>query len=123
RQPFLPDLSDPRGVPVQSPMVAGDAEVGIVAPHLHSLMSLLLGDRQGPVLPAPIADRRKRAGATLLSRYMPHQPLAPPRLSPNMAASRPVELHHQPLSVSRVLDPRVFTTPGFKSLDFGVCPN
>ena len=46
---------------------------------------MLLGDRQMSVCPTPIADRRQRAGVTLLCRYLPHHVLTLPRLSPNVA--------------------------------------
>ena len=56
-----------------------------MAPHLRDQMSMLLGDRQMPVFPAPVANRRQRAGVTLLRRYLPHDVLALSRLSPNVA--------------------------------------
>src|SRR5580692_5192392 len=46
---------------------------------------MLLGDRQMSVCPTPVADRRQRAGVTLLCRYLPHHVLTLPRLSPNVA--------------------------------------
>ena len=36
------------------------------------------------VVPAPVGNRRQRAGVTLLCRYLPHDVLAPPRLSPHV---------------------------------------
>jgi len=56
-----------------------------VAPHLRNQLGMLLGDRQMSVCPTPIADRRQRAGVTLLCRYLPHHVLTLPRLSPNVA--------------------------------------
>ena len=56
-----------------------------MAPHLRDQMSMLLGDRQMPVFPAPVANRRQPAGVTLLCRYLPHDVLALSRLSPNVA--------------------------------------
>ena len=85
RQPLLPNPGDMVGVPLQSPRVAGYAEVGIVAPHLRNQTSVLLGDRQMPVVPAPVGNRRQRAGVTVLCRYLPHHILARPRLSPYVA--------------------------------------
>src|SRR5262249_53582299 len=46
---------------------------------------MLFGDRQMSVCPTPVADRRQRAGVTLLCRYLPHHVLTLPRLSPNVA--------------------------------------
>src|SRR5215472_19091635 len=46
---------------------------------------MLLGDRSMPVIPAPVRNRRQRAGVTLLCRYLPHHVLTLPRLSPNVA--------------------------------------
>ena len=56
-----------------------------MAPHLRNQLGMLLGDRQMSVCPTPIADRRQRAGVTLLCRYLPHHVLTLPRLSPNVA--------------------------------------
>ena len=42
RQPFLPDPDDLIGVPAQSFDVARDAVVGIVAPHHHRQMGVLV---------------------------------------------------------------------------------
>ena len=85
RQPFLPDPFDLMGVPAEASKVARYAVVGIMAPHLRVQMSMLLGDRQVPVFPAPVANRRQRAGVTLLCRYLPHDVLALSRLSPDVA--------------------------------------
>src|SRR5262244_1972424 len=46
---------------------------------------MLLGDRSMPVIPAPVRNRRQRAGIALLCRYLPHHVLTLPRLSPNVA--------------------------------------
>src|SRR5262249_33440745 len=46
---------------------------------------MLFGDRQMSVCPTPVADRRQRAGVTLLCRYLPHHVLTLPRLSPYVA--------------------------------------
>jgi hypothetical protein len=56
-----------------------------VAPHLRDQLGMLLGDRQMPVCPTPVGDRRQRAGVTLLCRYLSHHVLTLPRLSPNVA--------------------------------------
>ena len=61
------------------------AVVGIVAPHHRNQMGVLLGDRPVPVFPAPLADRRQRAGVTALRRYLPHHVLAVLRLAPYVA--------------------------------------
>jgi hypothetical protein len=73
------------GVPASSSKIAPDAIIGIVAPHFRYQLGMLFGDRQMPVLPAPVTNRRQRAGVTLLCRYLPHHVLTLPRLSPNMA--------------------------------------
>ena len=62
-----------------------------MAPHFRNQLGMLLGDRQMPVLPAPVDDRRQRAGVTLLCRYLPHHVLTLPRLSPNMAEAEEYE--------------------------------
>ena len=56
-----------------------------MAPHLRDQLGVLLGDRQMPVCPAPVANRRQRAGVTLLCRYLPHHVPALSRLSPYVA--------------------------------------
>jgi hypothetical protein len=56
-----------------------------VAPHLRNQLGMLLRDRPMPVLPAPVHNRRQRAGVTLLCRYLPHHVPTLPRLSPNVA--------------------------------------
>jgi hypothetical protein len=85
RQPLPPDPCSLVGVPDQSSKVASYAVVGIVAPHHCGQMNVLLGYRSMPVLPAPVRNRRQRAGVTLLCRYLPHDVLAFPRLSPYVA--------------------------------------
>src|SRR5580700_272385 len=62
---------------------------------------MLLGDRQMSVCPTPIADRRQRAGVTLLCRYLPHHVLTLPRLSPNVAEAEKGE--RRPIRVRVVL--------------------
>ena len=56
-----------------------------MAPHHRNQMGVLLGDRLVPVFPAPLADRRQRAGVTALRRYLPHHVLAVLRLAPYVA--------------------------------------
>src|SRR5580693_7361592 len=53
---------------------------------------MLLGDRQMSVCPTPIADRRQRAGVTLLCRYLPHHVLTLPRLSQTWQKPRKVNV-------------------------------
>src|SRR6516165_4712815 len=84
RQPFLPDPDDLIGVPAQSFDVARDAVVGIVAPHHHRQMGVLVPECLMPVGPTPICNRRQRAGVTALGRYLPHHILACPRLAPRV---------------------------------------
>ena len=55
RQPFVPDPRDLFSVPAKPSKVARDAVVGIVAPHFRYQLGMLFGDRQMPVLPAPVA--------------------------------------------------------------------
>src|SRR6202162_2262231 len=98
RQPFLPDPDDLIGVPAHSFDVARDAVVGIVAPHHHRQMGVLVPDGLMPVGPTPICNRRQRAGVTALGRYLPHHILACPRLAPRVGVSRPAEFHRQPLA-------------------------
>ena len=87
RQPLLPDPDDLVGVPAQSFDIAGDAVVGIVAPHHHGQMGVLVPDGLMPVGPAPILDRRQRTGVTVLCRYLPHHILACPRFAPHVSKS------------------------------------
>jgi hypothetical protein len=56
-----------------------------VVPHFRYQLGMLVGDRQMPVCPIPVGDRRQRAGVMLLCRYLPHHVLTLPRLSPNVA--------------------------------------
>ena len=60
RQPFLPDPDDLIGVPAQSFDVARDAVVGIVAPHHHRQMGVLVADGLMPVGPTPICNRTRK---------------------------------------------------------------
>src|ERR1700693_4345192 len=98
RQPFLPDPDDLIGVRAHSFYVARDAVVGLVAPHHHRQMGVLVPDGLMPVGPTPICNRRQRAGVTALGRYLPHHILACPRLAPRVGVSRPAEFHRQPLA-------------------------
>jgi len=84
RQPFLPNPHDLIGVPAYSSKVARYAVVGIVAPHHRAQMGALVRDRLMPVAPAPVRNRRQRAGVTVLCRYLPHHFLACPRLAPDV---------------------------------------
>jgi hypothetical protein len=85
RLPLLPDLCNLVGVPAKSSKVSRYAAIGIVAPHLRNQLGMLLGDRQMSVCPTPLGDRRQRAGVTFLGRYLPHDAVSSPRLSPNVA--------------------------------------
>jgi hypothetical protein len=81
---YLAAHDDLIGVPAQSFDVARDAVVGIVAPHHHRQMGVLVPDGLMPVGPTPICNRRQRAGVTALGRYLPHHILACPRLAPRV---------------------------------------
>ena len=72
-----------------------------MAPHLRNQLGMLLADRQMSVCPTPVADRRQRAGVTLLCRYLPHHVLSLPRLSPNVAEAE--ERERCPIRVRVVL--------------------
>src|SRR5215831_3784790 len=48
-------------------------------------MGVLVTNRLVPVGPAPIRDRRQRAGVTFLCRYLPHRAVSFPRPSPHVA--------------------------------------
>ena len=85
RQPFLPDPWNRISVPAYPSRVARYAVVGIVAPHHRNQMGVLLRDRLVSVFPAPLADRRQRAGVTALRRYLAHDILAVLRLAPYVA--------------------------------------
>src|SRR6476659_9288787 len=87
RQPFLPDPDDLIGVPAQSFDVARDAVVGIVAPHHHRQMGVLVPDGLMPVGPTPICNRRQRAGVTALARYLPHAWVKPRKVNEVLSVS------------------------------------
>src|SRR5262245_30063839 len=97
----MPDPCDLMGVPAKSSKVPRYAVVGIVAPHLHNQLGMLVGDRPMSVCPTPVGDRRQRAGVTLLCRYLPHHVLALPRLSPHVAEAE--EGERCPIRVQVVL--------------------
>ena len=56
-----------------------------MAPHHRSQVGVLLRDRLVSVFPAPLADRRQRAGVTALRRYLAHDILTVLRLAPYVA--------------------------------------
>ena len=56
-----------------------------MAPHHRNQVGVLLTDRLVPIFPAPLADRRQRAGVTALCRYLAHDGLAFLRLAPYVA--------------------------------------
>ena len=91
REPLLPSPHNLSGVPAQSATVAGNAIVGIVAPHHGCQMGMLLQDRLVPVVPTPLGHCCQGTGVSAFGRYLPYHGPAIPRLAPHMGQAEEVE--------------------------------
>src|SRR5579875_842847 len=90
-EPFSPDTHDLVVIPTQSLAISRDAIIGAVPPDHSRQPGVLFTEGPMQIAPTPFRHSRESALVTVFRRYLAHNGLALPGLSPHVGEAEEVE--------------------------------